>query len=474
MRKHLLIYFTILSCFHFSGFNTNAQTSSVGQESKGLTGSWNGLRTVLLNQGMRFNAIYTGEMVSNLSGGRSQNSDYLDVVDLVLEIDLDKFVYWKNASFYLNLIGMHGGNPSDYIGDFQGVSNIAAAMNTWKVYEIWLQQNFMKERFSVLFGLYDLNSEFDVLETAGLFFNSSHGMGAEFAQSGKNGPSTFPSTALALRLKTHLSQHFCIQTALVDGVPDEANGTWWPRSIISQQDGALVTAEIAYLSHKEEPEDFPWRSKRKQIQRRRRGGGQNKKSLSKSNRSPRRMRGFGRRQRQHRWRQSEISQKRYSKLALGGWYYTSEFEFFDAVNSLKYQRSWGIYVLREKTVFFKSENPERCLSYFLRLGISNKNVNTIDTYFGSGIVFSGIFSRVHADQIGLAVAAAHISDQFKTTIRNEAAPHDNWEINVELSYRAEINAWCSIQPDLQYIMNPGFNPVFKNALSLGTRLEICF
>ena len=51
---------------------------------------------------------------------------------------------------------------------------------------------------------------------------------------------------------------------------------------------------------------------------------------------------------------------------------------------------------------------------------------------------------------------------------------DNWEINIELSYRAEINEWCSIQPDVQYIINPGFNPTLKNAVVFGTRLEICF
>ena len=43
-------------------------------------------------------------------------------------------------------------------------------------------------RFSALFGRYDLNSEFYRLQSAGLFLNSSFGIGPEFSLSGQNGP----------------------------------------------------------------------------------------------------------------------------------------------------------------------------------------------------------------------------------------------------------------------------------------------
>ena len=74
----------------------------------------------------------------------------------------------------------------------------------------------------------------------------------------------------------------------------------------------------------------------------------------------------------------------------------------------------------------------------------------------------------------MAIAAAHNSEKFKQAILKDGERLDNWEMAIELSYRAEINGWCSFQPDLQYIINPGFNPALENAITFGIRTEICF
>jgi porin len=65
------------------------------------------------------------------------------------------------------------------------VSNIDAS-DAWKIYEAWLKQSLFQDRLPVLAGLYDLNSEFDVIESAGLFLNSSHGIGADYSQTGSH------------------------------------------------------------------------------------------------------------------------------------------------------------------------------------------------------------------------------------------------------------------------------------------------
>ncbi|TDI96625.1 MAG: hypothetical protein E2O76_11425 [Caldithrix sp.] len=96
---------------------------------------------------------------------------------------------WKGASFFLYGLGNSGGNPSENVGDAQIVSNIEGP-DTWKFYEIWIQQNLFLGKLSVLAGLYNLNSEFDVIETGQLFLNSSHGIGPDFSQTGLNGRSS--------------------------------------------------------------------------------------------------------------------------------------------------------------------------------------------------------------------------------------------------------------------------------------------
>ena len=90
-------------------------------------------------------------------------------------------------------------NSDELVGDLQVISNIDAS-HAWRVFEFWYE--FGEGPWSVRTGLYDLNSEFDVNETGGLFLNSSHGMGPDFSQTGENGPSIFPGfvTGIARRV----------------------------------------------------------------------------------------------------------------------------------------------------------------------------------------------------------------------------------------------------------------------------------
>ena len=473
MLKQKFHFVTIfLICLSLTS-NIKGQESPEVQQPAKLTGNWNGLRTSFMDNGISFDAIYTGEIVSNLQGGIRHGSSYLDVVDLMLALDFDPLAPWQGTSFYVDIFGTHGSDPCECIGDFQGVSNIAA-QNTWKIYEAWMQQNLLNEKFSILCGIYDLNSEFDVLETAGLFINSSFGMGAEFAQSGINGPSTFPTTGLAVRMKTQLSEHFCLQTAILDGVPDEPENEWGANYDINENDGALIISENIFITDKEQIGRFQWHSKRKQIHRQGRGFGKHRRFFQKSNDSKGRNQKSGIQQRKYRRLQDKTAKQTYSKLAIGGWYYTSDFTDFDSGDPLQYQGSWGIYGLWEKSVFFDNENARPSLSYFFRVGISDKNVNQVDKYIGGGIVHSGIIPQLHHDQMGVAIAAAHTSEKFKQAILKNGERLDNWEMAIEWTYRAEINDWFSIQPDLQYIINPGFNPGLKNAVTFGIRTEICF
>jgi porin len=87
-----------------------------------------------------------------------------------------------------------------------------------------------------------LNSEFDAIESAKLFVNPSHGIGADFAQTGLNGPSIFPFAGLAVRLRAERGP-FSVQVAALDAVPGDPDRRthsgidldldqvrcWWPR-----------------------------------------------------------------------------------------------------------------------------------------------------------------------------------------------------------------------------------------------------
>ena len=160
------------------------------------------------------NLVYTADVLATTMGGVETGIRYMDNIDVQV-LGSSRFF-----DFFVYGLGNQGGSISELVGDVQVLSNIEAD-NAWRVHEAWLNMHLKPLKGSLLIGLYDVNSEFDFINTAQLFLNSSHGIGPEFANSGINGPSIFPVTSLAVRFKTHIVPGISFRTAFIDAVPSE-------------------------------------------------------------------------------------------------------------------------------------------------------------------------------------------------------------------------------------------------------------
>lgn len=170
------------------------------------------------DNGITLEAIYTGEAVRKFSGGlNKQDSVYHDNLDLSISMDTEKLLSWPGGTLFIYGLRDHGGSPSgDLGGDLQGFSNIEAP-DQFIIYELWYEQQFANDRASLLFGLHDLNSEFYVSDYAGLFLNSSFGIGPELTA---NVPaSIFPKAGLGIRARVRPLENWYIQGAVYDGDP---------------------------------------------------------------------------------------------------------------------------------------------------------------------------------------------------------------------------------------------------------------
>lgn len=378
--------------------------------------------------------VYTGDLLSNLVGGRERGTDYLGDASLVLTLD-GAALGWRGGTAFLYLLGDHGGKPSTRIGDLQTVDNIQAP-STGKVYEAWIQQNLLQQRASILFGLYDLNSELDVIESAASFLNSSFGIGPDYSQSGRNGPSIFPTTSLGLRISSRPAPALSMRLAILDGVAGDPGDPYGTHISLSRRDGLLIAWEIDGFSGVRgfvEPS------------RRRIGRG----------RAPLPYRG---------------------KLAVGGWSYTARFDDVlardEAGRPLQRAGNYGIYALAEYHVRRERESTEQGLWIFGRAGLADPTVNRLVAYTGAGATYRGPFRGRDEDVIGLGVASAHNGERFETAQARAGRPVEESETTIELTYRAPLLDWFTLQGDVQYVIDPGTDPRLSNALVLGLRFEL--
>ena len=409
-----------------------------------LTGDWGGVRSELLSRGVLLEALYTGEAVGNISGGIRTKATYLDDLDLKLTVNGQRLIGWSGATLFVYGLSTHGGNPDDFVGDAQGVSSIAAPAG-WRLFEAWIQQNAFEDRLSVLFGQYDLSSEFYTLQSSSLFLNSSFGTGPEFALTGKGGPSIFPETAVGGRVEVRPIPAVVVRTAVLDGVPVNVPRADGSTGIFKRGDGLLLVGEVAYLSLLDDGTSGP-----------------------ASQRRTRRLRA-GR---------AAVDVPLEGKIAVGGWYYTGVFDDLSHTerngNPVRHRGSGGAYLIGERVVYRDDENPARRLKLFAEFGIGDSHVNRFASYTGGGATFSGPITGRPNDQIGLGVAAAHNGSQYIESQRQQGQRAQTSEVTIELTYLAQLTRWLAAQQSLQYVVNPNTDPSRRDAFVASFRFETSF
>jgi porin len=359
---------------------------------------------------------YTGEFLRNVAGGLEEGGAFLDNLDVVLEAE-------PGSLFGIGGLGglVHGlynngqAFSARFTGDIHVVSNIEAPRAV-RLYEAWLDWAPQGDRgISTRVGILDVNAEFDVVDSGALFINSAHGMGTDFSQTGRNGPSIFPVTGLAARVRAALGDASYAGLVVADGVPGDPDD---PRSSgidLSSDDGALLVAEFGT--------------------------------------------GHG------AWR----------KLAVGGWMYTADFERLDSMGQtgppVSDDGNAGWYALADRALW---STDAGALTAFARVGMAEDDYSPFRTYLGGGLTLSGFVPGRPDDAAGIALAMGRTGSGFTAMRRNEGLDTDSHETGIELTYRAPLTDWLTLQPDVQYLINPGMDPQVDNAWVVSLRFELAW
>lgn len=363
------------------------------------------------DKGLNLSAVYTAEVRGVAAGGIDRGARYLDNLDLQVALDADRIVGWNGARLFFYGIYNNGRSFSPaLVGDLQGVSNIETGVRAARLFEAWVEQD-VGRRASIRIGLYNLNAEFDTTQSGGLFLLSSHGIGPDYAQSGRRGPSIFPVTSLALRGEIAVGDNVLLRAAVLDGVPgDEAH----PKRTaikLSRRDGALIAAEADYLK----------------------GG---------------------------------------TKAGVGGWAYTAPADTLVPDAAARRHGDKGIYAYAEhRLTGDRTDDPEGFAGW-LRVGIADTRFNDIGSYLGGGIVHTGALPGRGEDQVGISFAIANLDSRFRQSETKADRSLDRHELIIEVAYQAVLTPWLSVQPDVQYVIDPGGSRIVGDAVVLGLRMKV--
>lgn len=338
-----------------------------------------------------YQLVYTADIAGAVAGDAKKAGRYLDNIDLIFDGDLEKALGWRGASAHLYVLNNSGGRPNDVAGTLQGVDNIEVDRARLRLYELWVEQKFAGDRASVRAGLYDLNSEFYSTDASGLLIAPPFGIGSEFASTGPNGPSIFPLTALAVRLKVGQETGPYVQAAILSA---HAGALSDPEHLVPGLDrGAIAIAEAGY-------------------------------------RGP-------------------------AHVSLGGWTYTRRQDDLNALTpegEPQKTRAYGGYLLAERQVWASGDDHK--LSAFFRAGASDGHTTPFSGGWQAGLLAEGVTPGRPKSSASIGVEQAFLSPAARKAARGMGGDPSTAEDSVEATY-SDTFGRLSIQPDLQLIHRPG-------------------
>ena len=121
--------------------------------------------------------------------------------------------------------------------------------------------------------------------------------------------------------------------------------------------------------------------------------------------------------------------------------------------------NWGLYGIIDQLVWRVpgSEDPQG-VGVFARVIGAPADRNLVDFYFDGGVTFTGMLKNRPNDALAIGFAYTNISDRvtaFDVDLGEPVAR--NYEMLLEICYTMQLMPGWTLQPDFQYIWQPGGN-----------------
>jgi porin len=444
----------------FTSFLANLKRSNY------MLGDMFGLRSWLSRYGISLAIQETSEVLGNATGGTRKGAQYDGLTQMVMQLDTNRGFGWYGGLFNISALQIHGQNLSaDNLGTLQTASGIEADRAT-RLWEMWYDQKFLEEdRLDIKVGQQSVDQEFIVSQNASYFVNTMFGWPALPSYNMPGGGPAYPLSALGVRFRYRPIDPLTFLVGVFNGSPVSNNtgdpqqqnpsGTSFPLG-----GGRLIMAEMQYSYPALGSMVYPGESA----------------PLARTYR-------------------------------LGAWYDTENF------NDIRYDTNgiplaspnsngipashrgnFSLYAVADQMLWRNPGDPNNTLNVFGRaMGTPQNNRNLIRFSMNAGLVYHEPFTYRPDDTFGAGMGYVHVTSGQQGLDRDTAYyaqqsdpnsfyPIQGTETYVEATYQYQMRPWWQLQPDVQYVFNPGGGVVdpnapshrIRNELVLGLRTNILF
>jgi porin len=436
---------------------TNPQTLEKGAASKGLWERGNllddmaGLRSVLDDHGIALGLTETSEVLGNPTGGRAQGAVYEGMTEISLGIDLERAIGLPDSILNVSVLQIHGrGLSANNVDNLNVVSSIEADRAT-RLFELWYQLSLFDGRVDVKIGQQSADLEFITTLYGGLFVNSSFGWPTLPAVDLPSSGSAYPLATAGVRLRGRPTEASTILFGVFNGSPAGVetgdpqirNGSGMT---LNMNNGVFIVGEVQYASN--QGAEAAWLPGTYKV-----GASYNSNAFS-------------------------------NRVFMA----SPEMATDSCANpSAARCSNWSLYAVLDQLVYHPPSVKEEGAGIFGRVIGAPDDRNQINLFVDGGVTYKGAFGRAN-DTMGLGIGwsrvsnTASVGDAAFAASTGQFYPTRTGEVVLEASYQVQIAPWGTLQPDLQYVFNPGggiLNPNLPtkrlgDATIFGLRTSITF
>jgi len=428
-------------------------------DSPNLLGDLGGVRPVLSKAGITLNITENAEVFGNLTGGVRQGFEVNGLTTATLQLDTQK-AFGLNGGLF-NVSGLHiwGGDlTATNLYALQFASGIEAD-NAIRLWELWYQQNF-GDRFDIKIGEQSVDNEFKVSQYGAYFLNAAMGWPLLPTEDLPGGGPGYPLAALGVRARAFLTDNVHVLAGVFNGSPIPRDS---PNTQLSNPNGVSFPLNTGVFAISET--QISW-------------GSDASANASAGGLLP-------------------------GLLKIGGWYDSYNFDDLQYDNEgvpLASPKSNGIPAVHhgnyafyggvDQTIWRSKDDANRNINVFIRpMFTPLQDRNLISFSVDGGLTLHEPFEGRSDDTFGLGMGVGRVSNSASGYDRDlvfyEPAvytPVRGTETFLEATYQLQAAKWWQIQPDIQYVFNPGAglaNPndptqKIKNELVIGLRTNITF
>ena len=406
---------------------TTAQAESAfDPQGQYLLGDWNGQRTELAQQGIKFEANLLTDTAYLADGGRNAGADPLTSAQLWLgtQLDLEKLAGWNGVTVRAAMSARQGQSTS--IRDLQDPSapQMANAQGTFgrgnqdsRLSELSIEKNYKEQGLSIKAGRLGLGMDFNVMACD---FASTAFCAAQMGKWQGNIWMNTPVSQWGVRIKQQLNPELAVQVGVYEFNPDNGNGAkegqGWSLDT-EHADGVTIPAEIV-------------------------------------------------------WTPKSLINNLLGSYRVGGMYNTADdpINQKDIVTGQAEDRTFAGWLAIEQQLTSTGQGRQG-LHSFANFTWHDRVTNKVDHSQQLGVKYIGLLDSQPNDILGLAVNRVHVNNRFA---ESRPAFNTDAEYNIELNYSYNATKWLMLRPNLQYVVNPGATNNVDNALLFGLTSRIIF